>query len=446
MDYKLSKFNLVIKDSEQENILYNTYRKVPVKLKADNSSCRLNEDMIENLSNETIEKLLKVGLIVSKYECETDVINYECNKLQYTDRRLELTILPTDGCNFDCIYCYQSEPYHVICEEVKENLYKYLENNLKYFEYLVIDWFGGEPLLVKEIVVEMTEKILEICKRNKVAFVGRMTTNGSRIDLNTFQTLIKCHILYYQITIDGTEMIHNKQRPLKNGQNSYQIIINNLMAIRDQVKSRLFNILIRINVTKTILDNMDEFLEFYKKEFYYDSRFILSWEPVQDWGGEKIENTKSDMISDFDYYFSAMDHAMKEKFNFSVGYSRNKDEWMCIACKKNGFVLNHNGDVLKCTMGIYDDDEIVRDMNKIGVLDKYGNMNLDEKKISVWMRDNRTASCKVCKYYPLCGGLECPYAVNFKDVDNCYKINYFKQLIDREVKVQFKKNGEVINV
>ena len=46
---------------------------------------------------------------------------------------------------------------------------------------------------------------------------AQITTNGYLLDVETFKKLLKCNIYSYEITLDGFESDHNKNRPLKNG-------------------------------------------------------------------------------------------------------------------------------------------------------------------------------------------------------------------------------------
>ena len=50
-----------------------------------------------------------------------------------------------------------------------------------------IAWFGGEPLLAKEIIVEIMSRVREICLKNKKPFYSNITTNGYELDIKTFE-------------------------------------------------------------------------------------------------------------------------------------------------------------------------------------------------------------------------------------------------------------------
>lgn len=449
MRFRLSKYNIGFDSINGEKVIFNIHKRVPVVLNKENewliSELDSKSEFIEDISDNVEQSLLAAGIICPCDYDEEKEIDIERHKKIEADDILEFTILPTDACNCDCIYCYQHEPYHHMSIEDADKFLLMLKKNIKSYKKLVINWFGGEPLLEKKIIEYIMSRVDTICKESKVSYVGRMTTNGCLLDVDTFNTFLRCHILYYQITIDGTKEIHNKQRPLKNAGDAYGTIINNLKQIKENVKSKAFEIMIRTNVSNEIMKNMKDIIDQYEEIFGNDKRFYWSWEPVQDWGGEKIEENRSVVINEYDEYFRLMDYALTKDINFSVELLGNGEEWVCLACKKHGFVLNHNDQVHKCTMALYDEEEHVREMNDIGYIDEDGNIKLDSEKANQWSADNRKITCKDCKYYPLCKGIQCPYAVTFKNVQECHagKIVFLKRLIEKQVEMEIK-NGEGI--
>lgn len=85
--------------------------------------------------------------------------------------------------------------------------------------------------------------------------------------------LISRGIKSYQITLDGSENIHNMRRPLKNGKSSWKYTIKgllNLLEIDDDI-----NLNIRINIDennykelKSIIDEIPNKIIEYKKYKY----------------------------------------------------------------------------------------------------------------------------------------------------------------------------------
>ena len=74
------------------------------------------------------------------------------------NKSLELTLLPTEKCNFRCTYCYEDfligkmKPW--IRSGVKSLIEKRVDMGLR---NLNLSWFGGEPLLAKDVLFEIAD-------------------------------------------------------------------------------------------------------------------------------------------------------------------------------------------------------------------------------------------------------------------------------------------------
>ena len=189
--------------------------------------------------SDVAKKLYEHGFLVEDFVDESQIVEYLFNKEIYGNKTLELTIIPTNACNFDCVYCYQKEPYFFMSKETMDSIIFYIEKHIGEYTGLLISWFGGEPLLAKELMVEFMEKVRMICLKKHIPFYSNVTTNGYELDLKTFKSLIKNHVLYYQITIDGPKEIHNKQRPHKTNSDSFEKIVKNA-SMKGRVKNGTF--------------------------------------------------------------------------------------------------------------------------------------------------------------------------------------------------------------
>jgi len=67
---------------------------------------------------------------------------------------------------------------------VKKSL---LENNCK---YLSIMWYGGEPLLHKNVIYDLSEKFTSFCIKNSIAYSAAIVTNGFLLDSETAKKII----------------------------------------------------------------------------------------------------------------------------------------------------------------------------------------------------------------------------------------------------------------
>src|SRR5262245_26459110 len=87
----------------------------------------------------------------------------EMNKLEteivrsVIDTELHLILLPTEACNFRCVYCYESFAYGRMEPWVVQGVKNLLSNRVANLDQLKISWFGGEPLLALDIIESIHE-------------------------------------------------------------------------------------------------------------------------------------------------------------------------------------------------------------------------------------------------------------------------------------------------
>ena len=138
----------------------------------------------------------------------------------------------TDDCNLACHYCFvQQRPRYMTLEVAKQSV-DYLYNNYLIRKqqlndedcYPAINFFGGEPaLLWDEIIVPLTNYIR---KTYDIFDIG-ITSNCTLLNEDRINFLIdnNIHIL---TSIDGDKFTQDLTRPCKNGESSYDLIINNI--------------------------------------------------------------------------------------------------------------------------------------------------------------------------------------------------------------------------
>lgn len=314
---------------------------------------------------------------------------------------LTLILLPTEGCNFRCMYCYESHDNKVMTKELQDSIIEFVRKNIEKYQAVRLNWFGGEPLCQVGIVDYLSQQIRAICKEVKKPFLASMTTNGYLLDLDTCKRMIrKNKVIDYQITLDGLAATHDKQRPLANQGETFDTILSNLKAIRDNIKSQFLRITIRCNVTKQVMENFGEYLEMLYNEFGSDDRFAfcwkIAWEPE-----EKTDENYCEEHSLGELLNMAHDKRLRLDFlrsSFSLFGN------ICYASFPGCFTIGSDGTVYKCTVA-FD-----ADINQIGRLKENGIMELDEKKCHYWdgkIEANNLQKCKECVNAPTCLGIVC---------------------------------------
>ena len=363
-------------------------------------------DFEADVLDEKMQVLYNSGFIIEADIDEAEIVNYYYNSEVYENNRLELTIIPTNACNFNCAYCYQKEPYFYMSDITARSIILYIEKNLHKYDGLLISWFGGEPLLEKNLIITMMEQIRAVCRKHKKPLYSSITTNGYELDESTFSSLIKTHLRFYQVTLDGPKQIHNRLRPHKMKDDSFDMIVKNLFTIKEKFSKYKFIIALRINVSSQTLPFLNEHIDWLTNNFANDPHFTIVWEYVRDWGGEKIDKNRNLLLNNKESY-EWLKKLSEKGFTFNSGFDRNdRSSAICTASKRHGFVVNYDGYVYKCAMVM--DSIQYKNINCIGKITENGIMQLHIGKMSKWLGRLPDKKCIACVHYPECMGATCP--------------------------------------
>ncbi|MDR0306515.1 MAG: radical SAM protein [Chitinispirillales bacterium] len=293
-----------------------------------------------------------------------------------TNEKLRLIILPTEDCNFRCSYCWENFNHGIMSPENVEAIKVLLTNRAKGLKLLEIEWFGGEPLVAKDIVFDISDHIRQLkTEYPQLVYRGAMTTNGYLLNLKTSGRLCESGIKEYRIVLDGTEKFHDATRKLANGGGTFNIIWDNLVALK---KSDLdFSIRLNINF---LLNNYSQavppLLQLINKTFQGDNRFFLFFKAVQRLGGkndcliEKVNREEENLIID--------ELCRLVETQKVIRYVPKND--VCFAAELNTMVIRANGDINKCVIALKDE------CNNVGKLNTDGTMTIDQQKFLNWSK------------------------------------------------------------
>lgn len=313
----------------------------------------------------------------------------------YMSKRLILSILPTEGCNFRCTYCYENHENIIMTENIIEEIKKYIYSQKNIITKMHIGWFGGEPTLVPQIVLDITGYAKQIAEENNIEFSAAMTTNGYLLNADAFQKFYNVGIKSYQITLDGFE--HDNKRILSNGSPTRQVIEKNLTDISKLPQKYEFNITLRRN----ILEN--ESLEWYKyigEKWGNDDRFSLLIKIVGNYGGDEVQ--KLSLIKDKENLILHENYAQKYIRLMNAEQQYIPFSEMCYAAFPKGIVIRADGTLQKCTVALD------KEYNTIGHIETGKGFVIDESKNEKWTSWNVTEKCLSCKSAVSCNNLKCP--------------------------------------
>lgn len=221
-------------------------------------------DNIENIADDDCRQIVKDmkkgGFITNSETDELRILKYRSNQGKFNESFFSLVIAPTVQCNFACPYCYETAKPGMMSQKVQDKLVEIVEEKARAKKSIDITWYGGEPLLAKNIVYSLSEKFIEICDKYDVPYSAGIITNGYLFEEEDIEKFNQYKIRYSQITIDGTRDVHNTRRILKTHPEigTFDKIINTVKLL-NKSESR---ITIRINVDKTNIENTNRLIEF----------------------------------------------------------------------------------------------------------------------------------------------------------------------------------------
>jgi uncharacterized protein len=70
-------------------------------------------------------------------------------------------------------------------KDVQDKIVEFVKQQTKYVESINIGWYGGEPLLAFDVVKDISERVMNICKEKDIMYSSFIVTNGKETNLDT---------------------------------------------------------------------------------------------------------------------------------------------------------------------------------------------------------------------------------------------------------------------
>jgi uncharacterized protein len=316
---------------------------------------------------------------------------YDISKLAslVSDRSLHLILMPTEKCNFRCTYCYEDFADGRMPDAVITGVKAMLDRRAPELDDLYLNWFGGEPLVAKDIILHISAHASSLARAcPTLRYRAGATTNAYLLDRSTLSALAAVGVLDYQISLDGPREIHDRSRVRADGTGTYDRIWTNLLHIRDSTEP--VSIVLRVHFDAATVAHMDPLLEDIRREFLNDQRFSVFFKPIERLGGPNDGALLK--------LPPAEEHAAIERLNqrlYRDSFIRPPEEkaYVCYASRPNSLVIRAKGGVGKCTVALYDS------RNRIGTLRPDGTLALNTERLKPWLRGLVTLDPQI---------LECP--------------------------------------
>lgn len=362
-------------------------------------------DLLMSLSDPEGEFNERGYLVESEEEKKAFKLAY----LDFTENRendeTQIFFVPNYSCNFACSYCYQ-EGYDPIQKPVSKDVinafFDYIKNEFAgKKKYITI--FGGEPLLPGQNQKEMISYMLE--KSSQANLDVAIVTNGFTLEEYS-EILKKASIREVQVTLDGTQNIHDNRRYLKGKQPTFDKIVKGI----DACLAQGININLRMVVDKENIDNLPAMADFAIQKGWTSSPLFKTQI------GRNYElhvcNSTPDKLFDraslYTYIYKLLQkHPQIAEFYkpaFSISKYIYENEELptplfdsCPACKTE-WAFDYTGTIYSCTATVGKKGE------ELGTF--YPVVSKNEDTIEQWQNRDITTipECKTCNLALACGG------------------------------------------
>lgn len=370
-----------------------------------------------------IEQMKRTNAIINDDFDEIEYIKYARNLSKYDMTSLGLTIAPTLDCNFRCVYCFENHIHGAMSEDVQNAVVDFIKARTQRLKHLSICWFGGEPLLSKAIIKHLSEEVMATCSEHGINYSASIISNAYLIDDNVIADFKQFKINDIQVTLDGTEKIHDARRKTVSGKSSFWQIVNNMKLLLENDIS----VSLRINIDNTNVSFVDDLLKLLAGETIFKERLVITFGKVSA-VSEACKSVEKECLTTEQYANSLIELYKKVlgygfKKSLMILYPRPHFNY-CTYEYANSYVIDPRGAIYKC-------------WNHIGQKSKSCGSILEKTMIpsNFFMkcvnRDLIAGECSNCHFLPVCVG-GCPdEAARQPDGHSCESIKYnFDNMLD----------------
>lgn len=329
--------------------------------------------------------------------------------------KLKIVILPTQDCQLRCVYCGESKCSAMMTSKTQLSIIQMVQRMLaaRKYETLEVDWFGGEPLLAIPIIKHLSKSFISMANENGVKYESKAVTNGLLLNRKNCRVLVEeCQIKTFEVTLDGYK--DESRRVTKTGNGVYDIVVKNLLDIRDFECT----VNIRANVDAENMELIIPMLEDLKRcNLHHKVNFYIAC--IHSWGSENGKRAlPPDEFADFQMqvFKWMITNDFKLPWESILPHQQKVHTCMMHGHPEANVVVDVEGMLYRCSEVPYTEAAAATKVGDVrtGIVYKENQFPYSEKQID---------QCRTCPVYPVCGG-SCPKRTAEKGYPECAIIKY----------------------
>jgi uncharacterized protein len=232
---------------------------------------------------EALALLRENGFLVENRTDDRRALDAYLASVKSNTEELNVTLLTTLQCNFACDYCFQGDhgDYNLHADKMSldtaAHVGDWLERELDRVrpERFVFTFFGGEPLLNLPVMYQLSERMWRATGARGVKMFVNIITNGLLLTPDVVDRMLPLGLNGIKITLDGDRDTHNRMRPLRGGQGTFDRILENMRRVAGRCR-----ISIGGNFDESSVDSYPALLQFLKEQEFADQLVKVNFKPI----------------------------------------------------------------------------------------------------------------------------------------------------------------------
>lgn len=231
----------------------------------------------------TVEMLIDQGFLVKSRDEERRALGAYFTSLREDTSQMRVTVLTTLQCNFACDYCMQGDHgdhnrfAHKMSLDTARGVVRWVERQLDTVcpEKFHLTFFGGEPLLNVPVIELIAEQCHALCEARGIPQTMMIITNGLLLTPEIVDRLVPFGLRGVKVTLDGDRATHDRMRPLRGGQGTFDRIVANVRRIAGKVR-----VTIGGNFDASSVDSYPALLDFLQQQEFADKLAKVEFKPI----------------------------------------------------------------------------------------------------------------------------------------------------------------------
>lgn len=346
-----------------------------------------------------ISSLVEARMIVDAETDEQQAFSVDFDALRYHPRRIFPLLAVTTACNIGCTYCYEEGTQSfTMSERVVEGVLRWMEQRIVRdgIREIYPGLFGGEPLLYPRLLFALMDGFHALSQRYDVKGEFYSSSNGVLLTPQLAEQLAQRGLTQLQISLDGTEDVHNERRIGKKGQPSFQESLRGIKIAVEHIR----NVTVKVNFDRHNRASIGALFDFLINEGL-QKRVDVKLEAIAyQMPDSRVHHDPAyvippESVEMADAYLELMLEAKQHGLKVTQDTSHTTP---CMFSSHHGVIIGPRGNIYKCI------SLVGRSEFKIGTVfdDAYD----DEEYGRQMDTTKRLAQCyeEACPYIPVCAG------------------------------------------